>query len=285
MNCKCFTKNGQPCSRLAIPPSQYCWQHQSCSVKTQNPDTVIKRIGRQRTLNTIKPGVLTVSAYANFFPVCYKEKSQLKGLDVDLMKEFGKLSGLQVVFIEKEKFDGIWLDPVNGISDVAIGGIGMSKKRTTVQTEFSIPYFYVARTLVYNLRDPVKTLKGITNTTRATYNSTGFIDAKLRLQKLGLDHFLQYGKTDQQDLNDLLSGKIQGLFRGSFVGKSIVKQYPQLGMIKPWHIDPSLVTSDGEVFAYPTNKDSGIAVILSMMLTKDIMNKHLKHLVDKYDLE
>ena len=39
------------------------------------------------------------------------------------------------------------------------------------------------------------------------------------------------------------------------------------------------------VFAYPTNKDSGIAVILSMMLTKDIMDKHLNHLLVKYKLD
>lgn len=74
---------------------------------------ILKKIAKRRDLNTIQEGVITVSAYSNFYPICYKVGQQLKGLDVDLMREFGRMTGLKVVFNEKKKFDGIWLDPVN----------------------------------------------------------------------------------------------------------------------------------------------------------------------------
>jgi ABC-type amino acid transport substrate-binding protein len=310
MKCHGITKTGEKCSRIVTDGSKYCWQHKSSkkspvkkspvkkspvkkSPVKKSPvkksvdksAAILKKIAQRRDLNTIKEGVLTVSAYSNFYPICYKVGEQLKGLDFDLMKEFGRMTGLKVIFNEKKKFDGIWLDPVKDKSDIAIGGIGMSKARTTKDTEWTIPYFYVTRTFIYNKNNPIKNLRGIKNRVRGTVGSTGYIDAKERLTKINKDHLLVSGKTDQQDIQDLLDGKIDGLFRGSFVGKSIVKSHPQLAMIKPWNIDKSLVASDGEVFAYPTNKDSGIAVILSMMLTKDIMNKHLNHLLVRYKLD
>lgn len=310
MKCHGITKSGQKCSRIVIDGSKYCWQHKSnkkspikkspakkspvkkspakkSSVKktADKSIAILKKIAQRRDLNTIKEGVITVSAYSNFYPICYKVGQQLKGLDVDLMREFGRMTGLKVVFNEKKNFNDIWFDPVKGISDISIGGIGISKARTTKDTEWTIPYFYVTRTFIYNKNNPIKNLRGIKNRVRGTVGSTGYIDAKERLAKINKDHLLVSGKTDKEDIQDLLDGKIDGLFRGSFVGKSIIKSYPQLAMIKPWNIDKSLVAKDGEVFAYPTNKDSGIAVILSMMLTKDIMDKHLNHLLVKYKLD
>lgn len=252
----------------------------------KNPELALEKIFHNSVLKTIKPGVLTVSAYANFFPVCYKEKGVLKGLDVEIMKEFARLCNLKIKFIEKKNFDGIWLDPVKRpkISDVAIGGIGITKKRTRADTEWTIPYFYVNRTLIYNKKDPLISLKDVDRTVLGTKNSTGWIDAFERLKKLKLSHHLKPGTTDENDLKLLLEGKIQGLMRGSFVGKAIVKKYPQLGMITPWKMDPSLVSSDGEVFAYPCNVRSRVGLLLSVFLTEEIMNHHLVKIIKKYGL-
>ena len=73
--------------------------------------------------------------------------------------------------------------------------------------------------------------------------------------------------------------------RGSFVGKAIVKKYPQLGMLDPWKIDPALVSSDGEVFAYPCNVHSRIGVLLSVFLTEEILTKNMLKIVKKYKLD
>lgn len=294
MKCKCIKKDGTKCVREATTDpgknKNFCWQHQFCESPyvIDLPSGVISKIAKNRTLNTIKPRTLTVSAYANFYPVCYIDKrGNLAGIDVDIMREFAKLTGLKLKFILKNKFDGIWLDPVNGISDVAIGGIGMTPERTTPDTEWTIPYFYVNRTIIYNLKNPIDRFpEDVTGIIRGTKGSTGYIDGYLKLQKIGKADLLQSSNDDKDDINQLLKGNIQGLMRGSFVGKSIVSEYPsKLGMVKPWKIDPSLVTSDGEVFSYPTNKNSGVGTLLTMMLTEDIMNHHLPHLIIQYNLD
>jgi hypothetical protein len=82
----------------------------------------------------------------------------------------------------------------------------------------------------------------------------------------------------------LLRGEVQGLVRGSFVGKSIVKKYPSLGMVEAWNIEPDLIVKDGEVFSYPCNVKSRIGVLLSVLITEDIMNSELKHLIKRHDL-
>jgi hypothetical protein len=97
--------------------------------------------------------------------------------------------------------------------------------------------------------------------------------------------YLKPGKKDQQDIKDLLSGNIKGLIRGSFVGRAVVKKYERLGMLTPWEIDPSIVTSDGECFAFPCHVQSGLAAMLSTFITICVMNGTLRKLVRKYNLE
>lgn len=253
-----------------------------------SPDKVISKIAKKRTLNTIKNGVLTVSAYTNFEPVCYIDNfGNLAGIDVEIMKEFANLVGLDINFVIKDKFNGIWVDPPNGLSDVSIGGIGITPSRTKCETEWTIPYFYVNRTVVFNLKNPIKSFPiSVTGIVRGTKGSTGYIDGEIKMKKAGKEHLMLPSSDDKDDIHSLLEGNIQGLIRGSFVGKSLVRQYPkQLGMVKPWEMDPSLVSSDGEVFAYPTTKDSGVCVLLTMMLTKLIFNGGLNKLIVKYKLD
>lgn len=150
-----------------------------------------------------------------------------------------------------------------------------------------MPYFHVMRTVVYNKKDPIKHFpEDVDDTVLATYSSSGFVDAKLRTKKLHKDHFMQRGTTDEEDIEAVKNGDVQGIIRGSFVGQSIVKRYPKkLGMAKPWEMDPSLVTSDGEIFAFPTRLGSGLAPALSSFLTELLMNGTLDKLLRKYHLE
>ncbi len=220
--------------------------------------------------------------------MCYRdEQNNITGLDVDIMKEFCRLTDLKLKFVEYPHFNNIWLAPVEGKSDVAIGGIGISKFRTKDETSWTIPYFYVKRTVVYNLEDPISSFpEGVTRTILSTKGSTGWDDAEDKLMGYeDKDDLMIPGTNDKEDIARLLSGEVQGLMRGSFVGKAIVAKYPrQLGMVTPWDINPLLVSSDGEVFAYPTNIRSGISVLLSVLVTEDIMSNELQHLIDKYHL-
>jgi len=249
----------------------------------KNPHKVLNKIFHHSLLNTIIPGTLTVSCYPNFFPVCYIENNQLEGLDIDIIKEFAKRCKLKIKFIIKPNFFDIWFDPVRNISDVAVGGIGMSDKRSRADTEWTIPYFYVKRTLIYNKLDPIFNFpEDVTRIIRGTKGSNGWLDGK---QKLGSKiKLLKEGKSDKQDIRDLLDGKIQGVLRGSFVSHSILKKNPQLDMVTPWEMMPEIGMSKNEVFAYPCNVRSRIGILLSVFITEEIMNSDLLHLVQKYDL-
>lgn len=249
-------------------------------------EEVILNIIKNRTLKTLKPGVLKVAAYANFYPVCYKKNGKWKGIDVDILKMFCKYAHLKLVLVERKKYDKIWFEAANGTADTSIGGISSTYKRTKPKTAWSIPYFYVNRTFVYNKSDPVRKFpKDIHSEVRGTVNSTGWLDAVIRMKASNMIKYLKHGKKDEDDIKDLLSGKIQGLIRGSFVGRALVKKYPQLSMVKPWAIEKSVVTSDGECFAFPCNAKSGLAEMLSTFITLLVMNGTLRKLVKKHHLE
>lgn len=254
----------------------------------KDPLKLLSHILSHRTLHTITPKVLTVSCYANFYPVCYHDpkSGKITGLDVEIMQYFCKITGLALKLIEKESFDKIWFDVIRGVSDIAIGGIGISDKRTAPGMSWTIPYFYVFRTVIFNKKNPIHKFPGnVRGTIRGTRGSTGWLDGQLRLEHVGKLKFLKPGKTDEEDIRDLKAGKIQGLLRGSFVGKAITEREPELGMLSPWKIDPRIVSNDGEVFAYPTLCSSGIGQLMSVFLTEEIFTGELQWLVKKYRLD
>ncbi len=241
-----------------------------------------------RTINSITPGTLTVAAYTNFYPVSYKlpNSTKISGLDVDIMELFCKAADIKLKLIPINTWDGLWDYPIKKKSDTSIGGIANTAKRTHTETAWSIPYFYVLRTAIYNKSNPIlKFPTDVTGTVRGTYQSTGWLDAELKMVKSKKRKFLEKGIDDTTDIQDLRAGKIQGLMRGSFVGVAIVKKYPkELSMTTPWQIDPSLVPSDGEVFAFPCNKNSGLAELLSCFIVQLIFTGQLDKLIRKWKL-
>jgi len=240
-----------------------------------------------RTYDLIKPGTLTIAVYAHFYPVAYKDSNNhLAGLDVDILSAFAKAVNLKVVFIERKKFHKIWRETAKARADVAIGGIGMMPNRLDSRIEWTMPYFHVMRTVVYNKKDPIKNFpQDVHRTVLGTFGSTGWLDAELRAKPLHKEHFMVRGTTDEDDIKRVKTGDVQGIMRGSFVGQSIVHRFPDLlAMAKPWHIEPSLVTSDGEIFAFPTRLGSGLAAALSSFLTEMHFSGALDHLLKKYHL-
>ena len=239
-----------------------------------------------REFLTKTPGILTVSIYPNFFPIAYQDDNEYKGLDVDIITLFARAANFQIIFKPKVNFNDIWFDPIRGVSDVSIGGIGISPERTTAETSWTLPYFYVERTIVYNKKDPIiKFPADVNRTILGVPASTGFIDGKLKLQAVNKSHYLLGSNNDKDDIERLRNGSVQGLLRGSFVAKAIVEEYPnELGMTNPWKIDPNLVSSDGEVFAFPCYNRSGIAVGLSSYLIYLKCGGILDELLQKYGL-
>ena len=214
---------------------------------------------------------LHIAVYPNFFPVAYIERGDVTGLDIDLLVEFCRATGLNPVFHVKKDFSKMW-----GVSgewrsnvDMACGGIGMTTWRTSDNIEWSLPYFRVQRTVVFNKKDPIISFpRDVTGLVYGTDGSTGYDDARERLAAEGKEHLLvNRSSSDVQDTQDLLRGKVQGLVRGSFVGRAIVGKYPrELDMTEPWDISNNLVPTEGEVFAFPCRRGSGIAALLNVFI-------------------
>jgi ABC-type amino acid transport substrate-binding protein len=240
---------------------------------------------KQRQLNTLKPGFLLVAAYADFFPVCYMRGKVISGLDVDILKAFGKAAGLKVSFIRVKDFDGIWHQPAQKFADVSIGGIANSAGRTHRMTEWTIPYFYVRRSLLFHLNNPVRQFpQDIHGIVLGTRGSTGWVDATIRAKADQKAHWVQPGGHDQEDIDRLLRGEVQGVVRGDFVSRAWVARYPQkLGLIT-WDAEASILPTDGEVFAYPCRKGSGVAMSLSVFLSHLIESQQIHRLLHRYKL-
>jgi len=253
--------------------------------------TPITQLLRRRRLETIVDGTLTVACYAGFAPVCFyrrrkNKEEEIVGSDVDLIRGFAKACGVTLELRPVTHFDGIWNYPARGLADVSIGGIGVSEARTRTGTQWSLPYFRVQRSLLYNTSDPIRKFSDIHAEVRGTVGSTGWLDAQETLKKAKRLKFLEPGHSDEEDMHDLLAGRIQGLMRGSFVSQALVKKHPkQLAMLGPWEIDAKLVSSDGEVFAFPCTKNSGVAVSLSGYIVDQLLSGELERLLEKYGLQ
>ena len=162
--------------------------------------------------------------------------------------------------------------------------IANSKGRSKSSTEWTIPYFYVNRSVMFKKSDPIHSFPiDVHGIVVGTYDSTGLNDGVIRMKRIHKQRLLVKGKTDKEDLSQLLHGKIQGLMRGDFISRAIVNEHPELGMIH-WEAEPSILPSDGEVFAYPTKQGSGVAVLLSTFLTEAIDNGTIAKLMRKYNL-
>jgi ABC-type amino acid transport substrate-binding protein len=254
--------------------------------------TRLEEILRRRRLKTITRGTLTVACYPGFAPVCFyrknkklPKKKRITGSDVELIKGFAKACGLRVKLKPVKHFNGIWNYPARGLADVSIGGIGVSDARTRAKTQWSLPYFRVQRSILYNKADPILEFSDIHAEVRGTVGSTGWLDAQKVLKRANRWQFCVPGHSDEQDMRDLLAGTIQGLMRGSFVSQALIRKHPkQLAMLGPWEINPKLVSSDGEVFAFPCAKTSGVAVSLSGYIVDQLVSGELERILEKYGL-
>lgn len=243
----------------------------------------IKYILQHQKLYLKVPDQLTIGIYANFRPICYKKNGKFYGFDVAIIKKYCKIIGLKPVFKEVKHFQDIWFLPSQRLFDICIGGIGISDLRTNKKTEWSIPYFYVERTVLYNKQNPIHNFPiDVTGIIRATNGSIGHIDGNKKIKEFNKSIKIITSSDENKDLSDLRSGKIQGLLRGSFVAKALLKKYPDLAIHKPWKADSSIISDDNEVFAYPCKLGSGISKSLDIFLTFIILSGELEKLRQIY---
>lgn len=158
-----------------------------------------------------------------------------------------------------------------------------------------MPYFRVQRTVVYRLADPIRRFpRDVTGKIRGTMGTIGMTDAYDRLIEAkgsweAANEFIDVNGrsgSDAKDVRDLLDGKLQGLMRGSFVGRALVAEHPtRLGMTKPWDAAPRLTGPDGEVFAFPCRRGSGLAGLLNVFISTISADGSLRALKRKHRMQ
>jgi hypothetical protein len=110
-------------------------------------------------IQTLEPGVLKVCLYSGFAPFASKDASgNWQGWDVDYLKEFAASSQLRFEVVEKD-FDGIWLQPGNGVCDIAGTGISDTEDRRKAAGTtgvWSNTYYHVVRAFLVRTADFTK---------------------------------------------------------------------------------------------------------------------------------
>ena len=240
---------------------------------------------------------LRVAVYADFYPVAYRAGGKYAGLDVDLVEGFSRAAGLRApVYVRQRDLFDTWQEPGLWSSrvDLAIGGIGRGQWREAAGVEWTVPYFVVRRTVVSRRSDPIRRFpEDVTGVVAGTMGSTGMQDAAERMRRrFGddkvWDHLdARWKTTDARDLLDLRKGRIQGLMRGSFVGRAIAALHPdELVVAEPWDADPkTLGPYSSEVFAFPCRRGSGLATQLSAYMVGLSHSGALSELVRRHGMD
>ncbi|MBC3921013.1 transporter substrate-binding domain-containing protein [Undibacterium sp. CY18W] len=218
------------------------------------------------TITTLTPGKLTVCTYGGFAPVCYKdEHGKLTGLDVIFLEKFALSLGLDIVLIEHD-FDGIWTMPDENRCDIAAAGVQQRDNRHVGPGGcWSDAYFQVQRSLLVRSIDKAafdhpETLAG--KTIIVTRGSTADIDAKARYYPRCTIQFVDEVAKDQADaqayiVNTLIAnhqadafgeGDVSNQYLSDTYGKNIEGG---LALADIHHIDGS-----NETFNFITRKAS-----------------------------
>jgi len=238
-----------------------------------------------RKLETIEEGVLTVAAFDKFHPISFYENGKLEGIEVKLMEEYAKAVGLTLKLVRVGTWDKLWDKPRLKQADVSIGGIANSLGREHKDTEWSMPYYYVRRSVITLKKPPEKArFKPVSAITK----STGYIDTNWRLGETFMTS-MQPGKGYIHDLKLLRRGALKGVMYGDQVSRSILqderkKKRRDLTM-RSWDIVPTIVPLDGETFSFPTRAGSGLAASLSSFLAEAQTNGMLKKWCKQFHLK
>lgn len=111
--------------------------------------------------NDKEAGVIIVGTNAEFVPFEYMDKREIKGFDIDLMNEIGKLTGKKFQF-KHMSFDALLAAMMSGKIDMIISGMTATDERRK-NVDFSDPYFEAVQSIIVKEGSDIKTfddLKG-----------------------------------------------------------------------------------------------------------------------------
>lgn len=109
--------------------------------------------------NNKEAGVIIVGTNAEFRPFEYMEKNEIKGFDVDLINEIGKLTGKKFQF-KHMAFDSLLAAMMSGKIDMIVSGMTATDERRK-NVDFSDPYFNAVQSIIVKEGSDIKTFNDL----------------------------------------------------------------------------------------------------------------------------
>lgn len=197
--------------------------------------------------------VIWVGVSADYKPFAFKEKADLKGFDIDLVRHIGEKLGKMVVFKEYD-FPSLITSLRSGKLDFVVSGISPTEKREAA-VDFSRPYFRDKFCVVSRLKD-ISSLSDLQNMKLGVQLGSLVEEFASKWCPIYNIKLIAYN-LNTQILQTVKSGHLDGMFIGYQEGQAIAKEDPNLNILE-------LPTEDG---AY---EELAIALPLNSPLTSTI---------------
>ncbi|MGL4653177.1 basic amino acid ABC transporter substrate-binding protein [Cetobacterium sp.] len=161
-----------------------------------------------------------------FPPFEYIEDGEIKGFDIDLIKEIGKLLNKEIV-LKNIQFDGLIPALQTGKLDAIIAGMTVTAEREK-NINFSIPYYTSKQLLITNKQSSLTTLQSLKgHKIGVVLGCTGDVIATEMQDSITLYRY----NTTSESIMALNANKIDAVILDSEPAKNFVKNNPNLKYI------------------------------------------------------
>ena len=154
-------------------------------------------------------GVLTIATSANQFPFTFKDKGELKGIDIELGNLLAKEMGVKAKFVEVD-LSNIIASVENGEAEIAISSLTNTEERSKF-VSFSDPYFVTGKGILSNIKKVQDAKEGKVNEGKYT---VAVVDNSSSVE-YAIKHYphahLLKTKNLAESKEALYSGKVDGL--------------------------------------------------------------------------
>ncbi|MFZ5827472.1 MAG: ABC transporter substrate-binding protein [Bacillota bacterium] len=174
------------------------------------------------TLDEIKKrGEVTFAMSGGYPPFNFRDKEdKLVGFDVDIAAEVAKRMGVKFKPVTTA-WDGILEGLVGGRYDAILGSMAITEKRLE-RVDFSDPYYLDGSQMLVRKDATYAKAEDLKGKSVALVTGTTFADDAA---KLGITDVKSF-EDDNQTLQELRNGRVEGVITGYFVAVNAVKEFP-----------------------------------------------------------
>lgn len=183
-------------------------------------------------LPLVKPGVLTVCAYAHIEPMIYEDQQgKVAGYEADVLGLVAQKMDLPIRYKKIDTFGGIWQQPIKNKCDVVAAGLTSLAERQQQGAAFTSPHVITSQSLLIRTADKntIRSVKDLAGKKVGVIpGSTN--EATLKSIAPQGTTFITF-RNEQPMLRALNDNKIDAISYDKLSNDFQVKKNPQLSMI------------------------------------------------------